>query len=277
MKQLKSLTIALGISASTLLSGCYGGEFPVLTYNTHGLNKTFTGANPEENLPKISPLLNSYDLVLIQENFVPSYGLFDEAEHPYILPKRLFEENEDNRSGLSRLSYFPTERKHAESWHNCYGYINNGSDCLAPKGFTVFEHEVIPEVWIDVYNLHMDAGDSPKDREAREAQIEQLVNILYRRSINKAVIVAGDTNLDLADRHLLEKLLLEGGLQDSCEVLDCPQPNSIDKVLFKSSYLVHLEPLSWQIPSNFVNDRGQPLSDHSPIVVDFKVSVGYYE
>ncbi len=279
MKRLHSLELILSMSSLVALpAGCQGTELSVLTYNVAGLPQQFSKVNPQQNLPKISSLLNAYDIVLIQENFIPEYGLFKETEHPFHLPELPpGEEQTENKSGLSSLSVVPIERTYSQQWYKCHGLSNDGRDCLTPKGFTVAEYEVMPGVWIDIYNLHLDAGDSPADTSAREAQIEQFIALLKLRSPYKAVIVAGDTNLGLSEQYLFEKLLLEGGLQDSCAALDCPEPYLLDKVLYKSSPWVHLEPTNWHLPANFINEKGEPLSDHSPVTVDFKISVGVYE
>ncbi|MET0594862.1 MAG: hypothetical protein ABW133_19330, partial [Polyangiaceae bacterium] len=45
------------------------GEFTALTYNVAGLPEAFSGSQPATNTPLISPLLNDYDLVLVQEDW----------------------------------------------------------------------------------------------------------------------------------------------------------------------------------------------------------------
>lgn len=34
----------------------------------------------------------------------------------------------------------------------------SGADCLTPKGFTFMRAQVSEGVWVDLYNLHADAG-----------------------------------------------------------------------------------------------------------------------
>jgi hypothetical protein len=41
------------------------GTFEALTYNVAGLPQGLSSSNPAEFTPQISPLLNSYDLVLV--------------------------------------------------------------------------------------------------------------------------------------------------------------------------------------------------------------------
>lgn len=46
------------------------GSFTALTYNVAGLPEQISGSSPSTNSPLISPLLNRYDLVLLQEDWV---------------------------------------------------------------------------------------------------------------------------------------------------------------------------------------------------------------
>lgn len=50
--------------------GARAGTFRALTYNVAGLPEPLSGSEPAVNSPLISPLLNAYDLVLLQEDWV---------------------------------------------------------------------------------------------------------------------------------------------------------------------------------------------------------------
>src|SRR5690606_18150560 len=75
------------------------GQFRALTYNVAGLPEPLSGSEPSINTPEISPLLNGYDLVLVQEDWAipdpPPGPPFDQFElyhdllvadvtHPYL-------------------------------------------------------------------------------------------------------------------------------------------------------------------------------------------------
>ena len=45
------------------------GELTLLSYNVAGLPEVLSGSEPETNMPLIGPLLNDYDLVLLQETW----------------------------------------------------------------------------------------------------------------------------------------------------------------------------------------------------------------
>ena len=59
------------------------GEFSVLTYNVAGLPEPLSGSSPSVNTPQISPMLNAYELVLVQEDFWYHHELIAEVDHPY--------------------------------------------------------------------------------------------------------------------------------------------------------------------------------------------------
>src|SRR5690242_3764245 len=63
-----------------------GGTFKLLTYNVAGLPEGISGSHPLVDLPLISPLLNGYDMVAVQENFTWAdypQRLSSAARHPY--------------------------------------------------------------------------------------------------------------------------------------------------------------------------------------------------
>ena len=125
---------------------------------------------------------------------------------------------------------------------------------------------------MDVYNLHMDAGDAEDDQLARSEQVDQLIERILDYSDGRAVIVAGDTNLNI-DRELdeiaLQRLMAETGLQDVCRYLECGV-ESIDRILFRSGAGIDIAPISWWIPEEFVDDNGDDLSDHKPVAAEFE-------
>ncbi len=266
-------------ACGSLPASCDQTEISVLTYNVYGLPESITGSNAAENILLISPLLNSYDIALIQEDFFYHSELSSAAEYPYQIPAEgdLYNEKGElvaNPSGLTNYSEFPLKNYVNRRWFFCNGIVDQKNDCLAPKGFSAAEHEITPNVLVDVYNCHMDAGDSPGDVAARYGQIEQLAKFLDTRSPRRAVIVACDTNMNEQDRPQLEQLLLTTGLKDSCQELNCPEPDRIDRIFYRNGAAVRLEPLRWYIPKEFEGKSGEGLSDHEPVAVDFKVTVG---
>ena len=55
----------------------------VLSYNVAGLPAGISSSEPDVNTPIISPLLNDYDIVLVQEDFIYHRDLARDAEHTF--------------------------------------------------------------------------------------------------------------------------------------------------------------------------------------------------
>jgi exonuclease III len=256
-----------------LSTGCGDAGFSLLTYNVAGLPQALSSVSPERNTAVISPRLNSYDVVLAQEDFAFHEALVADADHPHQMPMQT---GGDLKSGLSRFSHFPIEQQQGERWEQCNGLADQGNDCATHKGFSMAEHTIRIGgrlVAIDIYNLHMDSGETPDDRAARAAQVQQLLTAIERRSALKAIIVAGDTNISAGDDISLQRLLGDGGLSDACRELACPDAQRIDRIMYRSTDYVVLQPSDWRLPDEFVDEHGDPLSDHLPVAVEFSVTL----
>ena len=247
------------------------GEIDALTYNVAGLPEGLSGSSPEAYMPLISPLLNGYELVLVQEDFVYHAELAEDARHPYqSLPKQNY--TMLVHDGLNRFSQWPWPELTRVQWVTCYGSATTGaSDCLAEKGFSLARMEFGDGVTFDVYNFHAEAGGGPEDIVAREAGYEQLIDYVRQHSAGNVVILGGDTNLhgdDPTDRPLLDQFMAEADLADACETLSCGN-DQIDRFFFRGNDVIHIEPVSWQIATEFVDANGDDLSDHLAVNVRF--------
>jgi hypothetical protein len=94
------------------------------------------------------------------------------------------------------LSDFPISDFTRVTWDDCFGTFGaNGSDCDTNKGFSYSRIELEAGVFLDVYNVHADAGQDAGSQAARRANIDQLsAAIEANATAANAVIVAGDTN-----------------------------------------------------------------------------------
>jgi hypothetical protein len=147
-------------SATTTAQEASTGEFVALTYNVAGLPEAISGGEePSTNSPLISPLLNDYDLVLLQESWEEIHEVFEdlpifyyhhyivaEAEHPYQSEPAPHPIGTDLRQtpdpddlgpqalnkmgpalvsdGLNRLSEFPFGELTRVMWDACYGSLH---------------------------------------------------------------------------------------------------------------------------------------------------------
>jgi hypothetical protein len=257
-----------GASARTVAAQ-QSGRFSLLTYNVAGLPQLVSSSEPDVNVALISPLLNHYDVALVQEDFSYHSRLSARAAHAY--------RSEPMRSslalmpdGLNWFSRFAFGWVHRVRWGQCNGYLGAASDCLADKGFSFGEVTLAPGVTVDLYNLHAEAGSTPLDMEVRRGNFEQLADYVRTRSRHHAVIVAGDTNLRMSvprDVETLDRFLASTGLTDACRRFGCGEER-LDRVMFGSPGNIQLDVLGWWTDRRFVDVEGAPLSDHPAIGVE---------
>lgn len=244
------------------------GSFSLLTYNVAGLPELVSQSNPVANIPVISSLLNFYDVAVVQEDFAYHGALAAHALHPYQTLALVPNEKIGIGDGLNEFSRLPFSRFERVTWSVCNGTFSNGSDCLAPKGFTAATHQLTTGVEIDLYNVHMDAGHSPGDVAARGAQAEQLLAYTLKRSAGRAVVVAGDTNMNREpDQEVLVSFMKRAGLVDACQKLGCDSPARIDRVMYRGSPALDLQAARLAVDSRFVTHDGKDLSDHKAVGV----------
>jgi hypothetical protein len=290
------------------------GQLSVLSYNVAGLPQEISGVNPEEHIPLISPLLNAYDVVLTQEDFdwwVPALNGLDFVHYHERLRAEVTHGHRSGRhpgpeaagldpatrptlnvgDGLGVLARFPFVSRAPEddvvrrAWPNCFGGFDTSDggagDCLAMKGFAMVRLTLVPDVTVDVYTLHAEAGGAERDQELQAEDFDRLADYIEEHSEGNAVILAGDTNLHTdgdhpdssgeADGRIWEEFLDRTGLTDACEELDCSEPGAIDKLALRSGDEVDLTPTSHDFPrERFRDESGEDLSDHPPLVVEIE-------
>ncbi|MEO2167055.1 MAG: endonuclease/exonuclease/phosphatase family protein [bacterium] len=293
---LRKLMLALVCSTFSLLTACgdsddpgQSGDFMALSYNVAGLPEPLSGSQPATFMPLIGPLLNNYDLVLVQESWLTP------DPNPFA-PLRVYHEilmatstqpfqsvpainplnNAPRRpeatlgDGLNRFSRFSFEPVTRIAWEGC---DNTSADCLAFKGFSFARTTLENGITVDVYNLHLEAGGSANDDALRAAGVEQMLDQLNGVSAGRSVIIGGDFNLhtdEEPDSSTYAHLLEAAGLTDVCAALGCPETGRIDKFAFRSGGGLTLEPISWNFENDvFVSADGEPLSDHDALAVRF--------
>ncbi len=294
-------TVALLISAG-LLGGCSGddgeesgaptdrtptsaaeeaegasGSFSSLIYNVAGLPQ---GINPdqfpEQHIPAISPLLNDYDVVVVQEDFAYPDLLRAKADHefqtePHPGPAALnpiARETAVVGDGLNVFSSYRLGELDRVPWNTCG---DASGDCLSLKGFAATTLHLDEEVSVDLYTLHLDAGG--EDTAVRGDNLEQLATYLEEHA-DGAVLLGGDWNLNYdedPDGEQLRAFMETTGLKDVCDVVDCGADDDvIDRFLFRSGDGVSLTPTAHRFERDvFVNEVGGPLSDHDPLAVEW--------
>jgi exonuclease III len=269
------------------------GTFTALTYNVAGLPEGLSQSMPLTFTPLIGPLLNDYDLVFLQEtwqtpdpNPVAPLRVYHEilvaaSTHPYkTVPATQPLGNDPSRptallgDGLNIFSEFGLADTTRTAWTTC---VETASDCLAFKGFSMTPAQLLDGTTVHLYDLHMEAGNSAADDDARNMGVDQLLAFIDQHSKDQALIIGGDFNLATDTEPAASqfaRLRQEAGLTDTCIELDCPRPGNIDKLLYRSSDAVKLSVQSWNLETDrFMSPDGMPLSDHDPVAVRFEYRV----
>ena len=246
------------------------GEIRIVNYNIWGLPGFITNSEPRVRIPQISPLLNDFDIALVQEDFSYHDLLIIDAEHPYlsesnnsgVLPEQIGD-------GLNRLSRLPFTDFERVPWPRCNGMFDCGSDCLANKGYTFARHQLAEGVEIDIYNLHNEAGRCAEDFIVRGESTDAMFTDMEVRSAGRAVIVVGDFNLlrgDEPDELLLERWDEE--FIDVCAALGCEEElerGRRERTYLRDGISVHLAPIEHMLDdSSFYDIEGHKLSNHPP-------------
>ena len=80
-------------------------------------------------------------------------------------------------------------------FNDCNGVIANGNDCLVSKGF-IFSKIKLNNDIIDLYNIHLESGNSLNDFNVRLKQLETLEKYIEKHSNQRNLIICGDFNID---------------------------------------------------------------------------------
>ena len=265
------------------------GEINALTYNVAGLPE---GINPDQfpakHMQLVSPLLNAYNLVNVQEDFYYHDSLYYYVKLPY--KSKYFALEGGLGDGLNCVSTIPFIDFTRITWDLC-----NGTDCLTPKGFTYSRLRFNENVYVDLYNVHCNAGSDSADLRARRDNISQLCRYIDAHSAGNAIILMGDfncrytrsgDNIREVDNRGLKNVwveLLRSGsypLQNDVSLTDCA-PNAtnatcevVDKIYYRSSSKITLTPTSYTLDSPLFYDKDtMPLSDHRPMNAKFTYKV----
>jgi endonuclease/exonuclease/phosphatase family metal-dependent hydrolase len=278
LRAMHGLLVALLVTLAAHSAHAEAAEpVTVLSYNTHGLAAWIAGDDPAARFPRIAELANTYDLALLQEDFVHHERLRASARQP------LIERGGASRfgslcpvcsgDGLTLLANLPARRL-AEiarvAYSTCAGWLGGANDCLATKGF-VRARIAFPGVGaIDFVNTHLDAGGSAADRDARATQLEELRAHLQASSAGRALVVAGDLNLHFdepLDRGLLDDFIEALGLRDSGAAASAGSAwERLDYILVRSGEQVAVDVLEAGEAIEFTGPAG-PLSDHPALFV----------
>ena len=298
MSRIAAALAAAAVTATVLVATPHpalaaSGTFTALTYNVAGLPEGLSSApTPRDTATTaIGRRLSPYDIVHVQEDFNYHADLYAADTHPYRTPTS---GGAGIGSGLNTLSDHPYDADDFERvrWNSCQ--LDSG-DCLTPKGFTFMRQQLAVGVYVDLYNIHTNAGTSAGDLSSRADNLSQLGSFIAAHSAGNAVIVMGDSNTRYTrSGDTIAAFAASNGLTDAWVKLErggvAPAAGSdallcdpsaptdtcevVDKVLYRGSRFVTLNATAYHNEhAGFLEtSSGLMLSDHDPIGVTFSWS-----
>ncbi|WQF81146.1 Putative jacalin-like lectin domain, Endonuclease/exonuclease/phosphatase superfamily [Colletotrichum destructivum] len=289
---LKMLLAGGGALSSGVLAQT-SGDLTVLAMNVAGLPEILQNNDVPGDKTTNSRTIGSYfakfnyDIIHVQEDFNYHAYIYETDNHPY---RTATSGGVPFGSGLNTLSNHDWVDFERVKWSQCSNA--SGADCLTPKGFTFMRVRVAEGVWVDVYNLHTDAGTETDDLAARNSNLHQVADYISANSAGNAVLVFGDTNsryTRLPDD--IEVFGAQNGLKDVWVQLErggvvptvetiCSNPSTtnycetVDKAFYRGGPVLGLEATYFSYESSrFLQPDGNVLSDHNPITANFTWSL----
>ena len=187
-----------------------------------------------------------------------------------------------------------------ESWTRWNETTSTDGNQYVKKGFRHYDMTVGEGMVMDVYVLHMDAGD--KAISSRESQWRQLAYAINNADASRPKVVIGDTNsrwtrediktnfTDLLINCTFSDVWVElcrdniapttdmGDLTDQSVPTNYANYEVVDKIIYinpKGDNTMQLSPNSFRIEQDYTygnvlgTDNTKPLGDHKPVVVEF--------
>lgn len=257
-------------------AGPASGSFLALTYNVHGLPSVITGDDTGGRMKRIGPLLNGFDIVGLQEDFVDDHHAVL-AQACTLVTRTRFDDKLEKRAYGSGLATFARQELIAQDsghYSTCHGLLDSASDCLASKGFLFNRLRLGAGAELDLYVTHLEAGSSAEDMASKETQVAEVLAFMAQRSQGRAVLFVGDFNLHYdkggKQAELMDHIDKTAGLQRACVALGCPDSNHIDQHHYRSGDGLKLEAEVWRNEPAFFDPQGTPLSDHPAISVRYR-------
>ncbi len=310
------------------------GTFTVAALNVDGLPKEINYVfgkyelNPDgpgaEGTTKISRYLasKSYDLIGCSEDFNYNGSLMESLNDQYwcgTIRKTLNVGDLDygelikgnlhvETDGLNLIWKFNNVSANNESWTRWWDTEATDGNQYVEKGFRHYDVQINGGPIIDVFILHMDAGDTNATW-SRESQWRQLAGAVNGADASRPKLIIGDTNsrwtreniktnfMDLLNTNLTAsdvwvELYRNGvyptvdmeNLTDQSDPTNFTNYEIVDKIIYinpTADNTMLLMPQSFRIEQDYNygnidgNDNNTPLGDHRPVAATFKyINVG---
>lgn len=217
----------------------------------------------------------------------------------FIIQQTLFDT--DGLNILCRKGVTSFDQETWVGWNDRSGYTDNGADRLIDKGYRFYEILVHDTVPLDLYIVHMDAETDEGSQAARESNIRQVTSAVLQSQTTHPVIIMGDWNcrynrdrlkeccidalnadprfsaIDVWVEHEYDSIypdfIAPADWEHSLSVheLGYQKGEVVDKIIYvnnvRSPYYISADYYLQDV--SFVNEQGEPLADHWPVVTTF--------
>jgi len=167
-------------------------QLKILVWNVWNLPGILTDGfgKSRQRAAKVSPLLNDFDVVILNESFMHRKELLSKCIHKYRYELNRGKSFTIFNGGVVILSKYAIVEEAGEVYHT-----RGHWDRFAAKGIAFVRLDVDGKM-LDVYGTHMQSGDNNAEQEARLAQASQVAAFINRNSLQDSKIVfGGDINI----------------------------------------------------------------------------------
>lgn len=298
------------------------GTFTAVALNVDGLPQsinlgvTSIDLNPDgpgaDGTLKISQYLASkgYDFIGCSEDFNYNGSLMESLKDRYdcgtirntLSVSGVFGGFPFDTDGLN-LIWKKTLAATNESWTRWDSTKDTDGNQYVKKGYRHYDMCLGGNATIDVYILHMDAGDT-NATDSRESQWRQLCDAINNSDHSRAKLIIGDTNSRYTREDVISNFINRlstdftmsdvwvefyrygvyptkgmANLTDQTDPTDYSKYEIVDKIIYinpKAANTVRLVPQAFRIEQDYTYDyvdhdgNTNALGDHRPVVVTFK-------
>lgn len=236
-------------------------EINFVTYNIAGLPDTLTSSREvskaDKRFPVIANFLKQFDVIGIQEIFIPERHIIEDKLKTYYLVHGTDTGNITKMygSGVYIFSRWPILKSAFETWDQAEDY-----DSVSHKGFVIATTKVSEDLQIDIYSLHAQAGHQYVH--IRENQYKQFHSALKKYSLGQGrpVIIMGDFNSGPNKRDEYFAFENDMGMKNVNDEL-----KGVDHILYsdnKSEWSIEVVQVKKIEMKRY---EGKRLSDHEPV------------
>ena len=235
----------------------------IINFNIHGFGKFIGGCKIKENINTIIDKINIYDIIFIQENWRYNNLFREKLINHQLVQAHNKKKGSSFSSGLliAINNNIDIVSNNEIMFDDCNGIIANGNDCLVSKGF-IFSKIKLNDDIIDLYNIHLESGNSSNDFSLRSKQLETFERYIETHSNINNLIICGDFNIDYYTSNEIQSFQDNLNLKIINWSDDYFLENKIDYIFYSKG----LDHLKYEVPDTLFY-----LSDHPPMGAQFKI------